>query len=145
MPKIMVVECGSDNIDQLIEQIKIIGGHEHLPFKRSKKIYEFGSLRIDEFKQEVTFNGDVIALSQNEFEILGLFASHPNQLLSVDFFANVIQDQPNNECVKQKVIAEIESLSKKLCSKKANTSCKIVDQNMRENKGYRFEIMSKKL
>ena len=82
MPKVMIIECSDEEADRLVEQIKsIIAEPQYQPFRGPGKVYEFGSLRIDQPKREVTLHGNAVKLSHREFEILGLFASHPNQAL----------------------------------------------------------------
>lgn len=86
MPKVMIIECSDEEADRLVEQIKsIIAEPQYQPFRGPGKVYEFGSLRIDQPKREVTLHGNAVKLSHREFEILGLFASHPNQALSASF------------------------------------------------------------
>ena len=76
MPKVMIIECSDEEADRLVEQIKsIIAEPQYQPFRGPGKVYEFGSLRIDQPKREVTLHGNAVKLSHREFEILGLFAS----------------------------------------------------------------------
>ncbi|OUO73027.1 response regulator transcription factor [Anaeromassilibacillus sp. An250] len=76
MPKVMIIECSDEEADRLVEQIKdIVTEHKCQPFREPGKVYEFGPLRIDQPKREVTLHGNAVKLSQREFEILGLFAS----------------------------------------------------------------------
>ena len=51
--------------------------------------------------------------NQREFEILGLFASHPNEALPCDFFHNVIWPHPDMKHGIKEVIVQVESLKKK--------------------------------
>ena len=76
MPKVMIIECSDEEADRLVEQIKgIIAEPQYQPFRGPGKVYEFGSLRIDQPKREVTLHGNAVKLNHREFEILGLFAS----------------------------------------------------------------------
>lgn len=98
MPKVMIIECSDEEADRLVEQIKdIVTEHECQPFRGPGKVYEFGPLRIDQPKREVTLHGNAVKLSQREFEILGLFASHPNQALSASFLHNAVWLHPDSE------------------------------------------------
>ena len=73
MPKVMIIECSDEEADRLVEQIKsIIAEPQYQPFRGPGKVYEFGSLRIDQPKREVTLHGNAVKLSHREFEILGL-------------------------------------------------------------------------
>lgn len=50
-----VIECSDEEADRLVEQIKgIIAEPQYQPFRGPGKVYEFGSLRIDQPKREVT-------------------------------------------------------------------------------------------
>ena len=72
MPKVMIIECSDEEADRLVEQIKsIIAEPQYQPFRGPGKVYEFGSLRIDQPKREVTLHGNAVKLSHREFEILG--------------------------------------------------------------------------
>ena len=91
MPKVMIIECSDEEADRLVEQIKdIVTEHKCQPFREPGKVYEFGPLRIDQPKQEVTINGVMVDLTRREFEILGLLAEHPNQALPADFLHNAV-------------------------------------------------------
>lgn len=89
MPKVMIIEYSDEEANRLVEQIKdIIAEPQYQPFRGSGKVYEFGSLRIDQPKREVTLHENAVKLSHREFEILGLFTSHPNRALSASFLHN---------------------------------------------------------
>ena len=58
MPKMIIIECSDEEADRMVEQLKnIIAEYEYHPYHGPGKVYEFGSLRIDQPKQEVTING----------------------------------------------------------------------------------------
>lgn len=64
MPEIMIIECSDEEADRLVEQIKdIVTEHECQPFRGPGKVYEFGPLRIDQPKREVTLHGNAVKLS----------------------------------------------------------------------------------
>jgi len=46
---------------------------------------EFEHLKIDKLKQEITLNGQILALSTTEFEALLIFAENSGQILNRDF------------------------------------------------------------
>lgn len=69
MPKVMIIECSDEEADRLVEQIKgIIAEPQYQPFRGPGKVYEFGSLRIDQPKREVTLHGNAVKLNHREFE-----------------------------------------------------------------------------
>lgn len=49
------------------------------------KILEFGNLRIDMIRREITVDGEVIAFKPKEYELLTFFAQHQGQVLSREF------------------------------------------------------------
>ncbi len=49
------------------------------------KILEFGNLRIDMIRREITVGGEVIAFKPKEYELLTFFAQHQGQVLSREF------------------------------------------------------------
>ena len=82
MSKVTIIKCSDHESNRLVEGIKNdTGGQEYQPFRGPGKVYEFGPLRIDQPKKEVTIGGSPVELEPREFEILGLFASHPNEAL----------------------------------------------------------------
>ncbi len=91
MLKMIIIECSDEEADRMVEQLKnMITEYEYHPYHGPGKVYEFGSLRIDQPKQEVTINGVMVDLTRREFEILGLLAEHPNQALPADFLHNAV-------------------------------------------------------
>tara|TARA_Y100000588_G_scaffold391615_1_gene500775 strand:+ start:1367 stop:2062 length:696 start_codon:yes stop_codon:yes gene_type:complete len=46
---------------------------------------EFEHLKVDKLKQEITLNGEMLALSTTEFEALLIFAENAGQILNRDF------------------------------------------------------------
>lgn len=113
--KLITVECSDVESERLIKQIEnIVNESEYRPHYASRKIYEYGALRIDQVKNEVTYNGAPIKLSRKEFEILSLFATHPNKALPCDFLHNVVWLHPNPECAVAEVVHCVEELKKLL-------------------------------
>ena len=51
----------------------------------SKEVLDFGILKILRQKREVYFNGNPIKLTQKEYELLELLATHPDEILSREF------------------------------------------------------------
>ena len=147
MSKVKIIKCSdheSNRLKYLVEEIKNeAGGQEYQPFQGSGKVYEFGTLRIDQPKQEVTIGGSPVELEPREFEILGLFASHPNEALPCDFFHNVIWPHPDMEHGIEEVIVQVESLKKKLRLEVSGASCRIIEESTQRGPGYRFEVLAK--
>ncbi len=82
MSKVTVIESRDHEADYWVKQIKNgADEQDHRSFSRPGKVYELGTLRIDQSKKEVTISGNPVELEPKEFEILGLFVSHPNEAL----------------------------------------------------------------
>ena len=144
MSKLIVIECSDEKSDRLAKQIKdIVAEYEYQPFRGPGKVYEFGPLRIDQPQQEVTIHGNFVSLSRREFQILGLFVSHPNETLPCDFLHNVIWPHPDMKHGIKEVIVQVESLKKKLRLEASGTSCRIIEESTQRGPGYRFEILAK--
>ena len=94
-------------------------------------------------KKEVTIGGSPVELEPREFEILGLFASHPNVALPCVFFHNVIWPHPDMKHGIKEVIVQVESLKKKLRLEASGASCRIIEESTQRGPGYRFEILAK--
>lgn len=142
MPKVMIIECSDEEADRLVEQIKgIIAEPQYQPFRGPGKVYEFGSLRIDQPKREVTLHGNAVKLNHREFEILDLFASHPNQALSASFLHNAVWLHPDSEHGEEEAAAYVRSLQEKLGLNKSNPTCRIVEGTCKENKGCCFTFL----
>ena len=144
MSKVTIIKCSDHESNRLVEGIKNdTGGQEYQPFRGPGKVYEFGPLRIDQPKKEVTIGGSPVELEPREFEILGLFASHPNEALPCDFFHNVIWPHPDMKHGIKEVIAQVESLKKKLRLEASGASCRIIEESTQRGPGYRFEVLAK--
>ena len=116
MPKVMIIECSDEEADRLVEQIKsIIAEPQYQPFRGPGKVYEF--------------------------EILGLFASHPNQALSASFLHNAVWLHPDSEHGEEEAAAYVRSLQEKLGLNKSNPTCRIVEGTCAEKKGCCFTFL----
>lgn len=143
MSKVTIIKCRDHESNRLVEGIKNeTGGQEYQPFRGPGKVYEFGPLRIDQPKKEVTISGSPVELEPREFEILGLFVSHPNEALPCDFLHNVIWPHPDMEHGIEEVIGQVESLKKKLRLETLGASCRLIEENTRRGPGYRFVVSS---
>ena len=139
MSKVTIIKCSDYESNRLVEGIKNgTAEQEYQPFRGPGKVYEFELLRIDQPKKEVTIGGSPVELEPREFEILGLFASHPNEALPCDFFHNVIWPHPDIEHVIEEVIDQVESLKHKLRLEASDASCQLIEENTQRGPGKRF-------
>lgn len=144
MSKVTIIKCSDHESNRLVEGIKNeTGGQEYQPFRGPGKVYELGTLRIDQPKKEVTISGNPVELEPKEFEILGLFVSHPNETLPCDFLHNVIWPHPDMEHGIEEVIGQVESLKKKLRLETLDANCRIIEENTQRGPGYRFAVSAK--
>ena len=144
MSKVTVIESRNHEADHWVKQIKNgTDEQEHRSFSRSGKVYELGTLRIDQPKKEVTISGNPVELEPKEFEILGLFVSHPNETLPCDFLHNVIWPHPDIEHGIEEVIGQVESLKKKLRLETLDANCRIIEESTRRGPGYQFAVSAK--
>lgn len=144
MPKMIIIECSDEEADRMVEQLKnMIAEYEYHPYHGPGKVYEFGSLRIDQPKQEVTINGVMVDLTRREFEILGLLAEHPNQALPADFLHNAVWSHPNADHGEEEVAAYINRLREKLKLDQPDSAYQIVDEATQRGNGYRLTYSAK--
>lgn len=144
MSKVTVIESRNHEADHWVKQIKNgADEQEHRSFSRPGRVYELGTLRIDQPKKEVTISGSPVELEHKEFEILGLFVSHPNETLPCDFLHNVIWPHPDMEHGIEEVIGQVESLKKKLRLETLDANCRIIKESTQRGPGYRFAVSAK--
>ena len=139
MPKMIIIECSDEEADRMVEQLKnMVAEYEYHPYHGPGKVYEFGSLRIDQPKQEVTINGTAVDLTRREFELLGLLAEHPNRALPAAFLHTAVWTHPDSEHGEEEVAAYIAALREKLKLDQPGSPCRIVDEDTERGPGYRF-------
>jgi len=64
------------------EEVDHAGGDDAKP---KGEILEFGNLRIDMTRREITVDGEVVPFKPKEYELLTFFAQHQGQVLSREF------------------------------------------------------------
>jgi len=64
------------------EEVDQSGGGDAKP---KAEILEFGNLRIDMTRREITVDGEVVPFKPKEYELLTFFAQHQGQVLSREF------------------------------------------------------------
>ena len=139
MPKMIIIECSDEEADRMVEQLKnMVAEYEYHPYHGPGKLYEFGTLRIDQPKQEVTLDGAAVDLTRREFELLGLLAEHLNRALPAAFLHNAFWTHPDSEHGEEEVAAYIAALREKLKLDQPGSSCRIVDEDTGRGPGYRF-------
>ena len=79
---------------------------------KAPTIIRSGGLEIDTEKYNVTFNGNPIKLTPNEFKLLHLFASHPGQTLTREQLLDDLHGTASS--IDRSVDSHIKNLRKKL-------------------------------
>lgn len=102
------------------------------------KLYEYGPLRVDQAKKEVTLHEQLIPLDDREFDILWLLITHPNEALPCAFLHNVLWAHPDPEHGEEKVICCVQSLQRKLHLEQLQLPFQIVSEETARGKGYKF-------
>lgn len=102
------------------------------------KLYEYGPLRVDQAKREVTLHEQLIPLDDREFDILWLLVTHPNEALPCAFLHNVLWAHPDPEHGEEKVICCVQSLQRKLHLEQLPFPFQIVSEETARGKGYKF-------
>ena len=129
MPKMIIIECSDEEADRMVEQLKnMVTEYEYHPYHGPGKLYEFGTLRIDQPKQEVTLDGAAVNLTRREFELL----------LPAAFLHNAVWTHPDSEHGEEEVAAYIAALREKLKLDQPGSPCRIVDEDTGRGSGYRF-------
>lgn len=105
-----------------------------------KGIYEYGSLKIDQPKHEVSVSGHLIELDQRDFNILCLLISHSNEALPCDYFHNALWPHPDLEHGEQEVTSCIQRLQEKLRMEQLGLPCQIKCVDTPRGKGYCFSV-----
>ena len=74
---------------QLRRYMQLGGGHE------SSSIISIGGIELDDEKKEVTLDGEKVALTRTEYDILKLLMEHPDTVFSpMEIYSKVWKDNP---------------------------------------------------
>jgi two-component system KDP operon response regulator KdpE len=88
--KVAALDAGADDyltkpfgVNELLARMRVALRHAHGPDSSSEaQIYEFGELRIDLARREVTLAGKDVHLTPIEYKLLVLFARHAGKVLT---------------------------------------------------------------
>lgn len=69
---------------EIVARVKAVLRRYHREERPASGILDFGRLVIDTRAREVLVNGEIVALTAREYELLQLFAEHPRQVLTRD-------------------------------------------------------------
>jgi len=117
--KVLGLECGADdymvkpfNFLELSARIKSI-------FKRVerslvKNFYEYNNLAINFKSRSVTIRGKSVKLTKTEYELLELFVSYPNEVLSREFIQQQIWRDSQLYQTSRAVDVHVQRLRKKI-------------------------------
>lgn len=82
-------------------------------------ILKYGDLELSISRQEVYFEGEVIAVTANEFKILSYLFKRPNEVISRDDFLNVLMAGEDHQTSDRAIDNHMSSIRKKLKGAKA--------------------------
>jgi two-component system KDP operon response regulator KdpE len=90
--KVGALDLGADDyltkpfgVDELLARIRVALRHTIRPSSGSAAVFETGDLSVDIEKRRVTVGGQEVHLTPTEYELLKVFISHPNKLLTDRF------------------------------------------------------------
>lgn len=78
---------------ELVARVKAVlrrSGSSDQPIKTSKDPLTFANLHIDPLRRVVMVNGDYLTLTAREFDLLWMFACHPQQVLTREQLLNQV-------------------------------------------------------
>jgi len=103
--------------------------------ENKEQVLQFESLVIDEEKEKVTIRDKEIELTDIEYQLLYLLASHPQQIFSVEHIYEAIWQEPYYYNANNTVMVHMRNLRKKI---EENPQKPQIIKNV-WGKGYRFE------
>ena len=69
---------------EIVARVKAVLRRYHPGDAKDASVLDFGRLVIDRQAREVRVDGEIVALTAREFELLQMFAEHPRQVLTRD-------------------------------------------------------------
>ncbi|WNC13846.1 response regulator transcription factor [Brevibacillus brevis] len=69
---------------EIVARVKAVLRRAHVQQESKRKVLDYGGLILDLSAREVRANGEMIALTPKEYELLRLFAEHPKYVFSYD-------------------------------------------------------------
>jgi DNA-binding response OmpR family regulator len=69
---------------EIVARVKAVLRRYHPGGAKDASVLDFGRLFIDRQAREVRVDGEIVALTAREFELLQMFAEHPRQVLTRD-------------------------------------------------------------
>jgi two-component system KDP operon response regulator KdpE len=87
--KVAALDLGADDyltkpfgVDELLARIRVALRHAIRPARGSAAVFETGDLSVDIEKRRVTVGGQEVHLTPTEYDLLKVFISNPNKLLT---------------------------------------------------------------
>lgn len=87
--KVQALDAGADDyltkpfgMTELLARIRVAFRHVHADRKSTSTVFEFGALRLDATRREVTLNGEDIHLTPIEYKLLVFLAEHAGKVLT---------------------------------------------------------------
>lgn len=100
MDKVSGLDSGADDymtkpfaIEELLARIRVALNRKQKTAKEKEvQILQYGDLKVDLAKYEVTYGGETITLTKKEFDLLAYLMKHKNQAVSRETLLNEVWD-----------------------------------------------------
>ena len=100
MDKVSGLDSGADDymtkpfaIEELMARIRVaLNRNQKTAKEKEVQILQYGDLKVDLAKYEVTYGGETITLTKKEFDLLAYLMKHKNQAVSRETLLNEVWD-----------------------------------------------------
>lgn len=100
MDKVSGLDSGADDymtkpfaIEELLARIRVALNRKQKTAKEKEvQILQYGDLKVDLAKYEVTYSGEMVTLTKKEFNLLAYLMKHKNQAISRETLLNEVWD-----------------------------------------------------
>lgn len=100
MDKVSGLDSGADDymtkpfaIEELLARIRVALNRKQKTAKEKEvQILQYGDLKVDLAKYEVTYSGEMVTLTKKEFNLLAYLMKHKNQAVSRETLLNEVWD-----------------------------------------------------
>lgn len=100
MDKVSGLDSGADDymtkpfaIEELLARIRVALNRKQKTAKEKEvQILQYGDLKVDLAKYEVTYGGEMVTLTKKEFNLLAYLMKHKNQAISRETLLNEVWD-----------------------------------------------------